>query len=108
MHALRPTNDGAWTLKFDRRALALGEPIDLAARLGDLRVPTLVVRGALSAHVAPAVLAELRAALQYGSTAEIEGAHHHVMLDAPEALAHALAEFFARAPPAPGAGLRPG
>jgi pimeloyl-ACP methyl ester carboxylesterase len=93
-HALRPTPAGTWSLKFDRRALALGQPIDLIPRLRDVDVPTLVVRGSLSPHVTPGALAALRAELRRGSTAEIEGAHHHVMLDAPRALADVLLEFF--------------
>lgn len=106
--ALRSTAAGTWTLKFDRRALALGQPIDLVPLLHDVHVPTLIVRGALSAHVTAAALTALCAALRHGSTAEIGGAHHHVMLDAPDDLAHVLVDFFdgaaqsAETPPRPG------
>ena len=92
-HALRNTPEGAWTLKFDRRALALGQPIDLIDQLKNIDVPTLIVRGALSPHVTPATLSELKAMLRHGATAEIAAAHHHVMLDAPEDLARVLADF---------------
>lgn len=94
-HALRSTTDGTWTLKFDRRALVLPQPVDLAPQLRGVQVPTLIVRGALSPHVTPSAFAELRAALRYGSTAEIAGAYHHVMLDAPDDLARVLVDFFA-------------
>jgi pimeloyl-ACP methyl ester carboxylesterase len=94
-HALRSTPDGTWTLKFDRRALALPGPVDLRAQLREIRVPTLVVRGALSPHVTPQAFADLRAALRHGSSAEIDGAYHHVMLDAPDELARVLVDFFA-------------
>jgi pimeloyl-ACP methyl ester carboxylesterase len=90
--------------------LVLGQPIDLAPRLHDISVATLIVRGTLSAHVTPAALAALCAALRHGSAAEIGGAHHHVMLDAPDDLAHVLVDFFdgaaagqgADTPPRPG------
>jgi pimeloyl-ACP methyl ester carboxylesterase len=92
-HALRIQPDGTWTLKFDRRALKLGDPIDLVAQLKDIDVPTLIVRGALSPHVAPTTLSELEAMLRQGATAEIANSHHHVMLDAPDDLARVLAIF---------------
>lgn len=94
-HALRASADGTWTLKFDRRALAIGQPIDLTERLREIDVPTLIVRGALSTHVSSRTLSELQATLRIGVTAEIAGAHHHVMLDAPDDLARALLEFLA-------------
>lgn len=92
-HALRDTGDGTWTLKFDRRALALGQAIDLIAQLKAVEVPTLIVRGALSPHVSPNMLNELHAMLRRGSVAEIAEAHHHVMLDAPDELGRVLADF---------------
>lgn len=92
-HALRATGDGTWTLKFDRRALALGQPIDLIPQLKAIDVPTLIVRGALSPHISPGMLGELHALLHRGSIVEIADAHHHVMLDAPEELGRVLADF---------------
>lgn len=92
-HALRRMADGRWTLKFDRQALALAQPVDLLAQLRDVHVPTLIVRGALSAHLSATTLAEMAAPLRRGTAVEIEGAHHHVMLDAPDALARALVDF---------------
>jgi pimeloyl-ACP methyl ester carboxylesterase len=93
-HSLRRTAEGTWTLKFDRRALVLPGPVDLGPQLRDIDVPTLIVRGALSPHVTPTAFAELHAALRHGRTAEIAGAYHHVMLDAPDDLATVLVDFF--------------
>lgn len=109
-HALRSTVEGTWTLKFDRRALALPQPVDLGAQLREIQVPTLLVRGALSTHVSADAFAELLSALRHGTTAEIAGAHHHVMLDAPDDLARVLVDFFAGVArdSRPGSAPRPG
>lgn len=96
-HALKNRGDGTWTLKFDRRALAFSEPIDLTPKLHDIVVPTLIVRGALSAQLSARSMAELASCLRNVATAEIAGAHHHVMLDAPDDLALVLTQFLDRA-----------
>jgi pimeloyl-ACP methyl ester carboxylesterase len=51
---------------------------------------------ASAAIVSPSALAEFPAANPRAVTAEIAGAHHHVMLDNPEALAEVIGTFLSR------------
>ena len=96
-HGLIQTADGTWTLKFDRRAMAGTPAQDLSPRLAAVRCPILAVRGELSEIISAAGLAEFGAANPRTVTAEIAGAHHHVMLDQPEALAAVVRDFLERA-----------
>ena len=92
-HAMRQTADGAYTLKFDRRALSGAPAQDLTPALRSVRCPILAVRGSESQIVSRAALAEFSAANPRVRTAEIAGAHHHVMLDQPAELARTMREF---------------
>jgi pimeloyl-ACP methyl ester carboxylesterase len=92
-HGMRRDADGAWTLKFDRRAVA-GTPVrDFSPALAAVRCPVLAVRGADSEVVPQVGLAEFRAANSRIVTASIAHAHHHVMLDQPAALAQVIGAF---------------
>jgi pimeloyl-ACP methyl ester carboxylesterase len=92
-HAIRQVDGGTWTLKFDRRAMVNTNPVDLSAALGGVACPVLVVRGSNSTIMSHAALEEFSAAAPHASIVEIEGAHHHVMLDRPELLASAVRSF---------------
>ena len=94
-HGLTQTADGTWTLKFDRRAMAGTPAQDLSPHLAAVRCPILAVRGELSEIVSPAGLLEFGAANPRIATAELAGAHHHVMLDQPAALAEVISNFLA-------------
>jgi pimeloyl-ACP methyl ester carboxylesterase len=91
-HGLIQKPDGTWTLKFDRRAMAGTPPQDFSPALALVRCPLLAIRGERSEIVTTAGLAEFRAANPRAVTAEIAGAHHHIMLDQPEALAGVIAD----------------
>jgi pimeloyl-ACP methyl ester carboxylesterase len=95
-HGMTRTPDGMWTLKFDRRALSGTAPQDLSPALAATRCPILAVRGEHSDVVSAAAMAEFPAANPRAVTAEVAGAHHHVMLDRPEALAHVIGQFLDR------------
>ena len=92
-HAMRQTASGAYTLKFDRRALSGAPAQDLTPALRSVRCPILAVRGAESQVVSQAALAEFSAANPRTQSAEIAGAHHHVMLDRPAELARVMRQF---------------
>jgi pimeloyl-ACP methyl ester carboxylesterase len=89
-HGVRRRADGTWTLKFDRHSMASVPPQDLTPGLAVAAGPVLAIRGEHSTIVSPAALEEYRAARPDAELVEIAGAHHHVMLDQPEALAAAL------------------
>ena len=109
-HGLRARDDGRLVPKLDpamlkrrrgfdpakdRDAWAERESAFLWKVLRELRNPTLVVRGAESPVLARETAERMRdEALRRGKLVEIPRAAHAVMLDNPEALAIALADFF--------------
>ncbi len=94
--SVRPSGEG-FSWKFDWRALGVTlEPI--WPLLAAVSAPALIVRGGLSTLMSPEEAARAAAGLPRGRAVEIPGAHHHVPLDAPEALAGALADFAASLP----------
>jgi pimeloyl-ACP methyl ester carboxylesterase len=94
--AVRQQEDGTWTLKFDRRAMVNTQISDLTTELQTLRCPLLVVRGAESKLIPASVLDDFAAAAPHAECAAIPGAHHHVMLDQPRALATVMRDFLLR------------
>jgi pimeloyl-ACP methyl ester carboxylesterase len=95
---------GPWVSKTARAAYRLGPAWDLAAALAGVRAPTLFVRGSESEVVPRAAFLAL--ATRFGvACEEIEGAAHHLPLDAPAHVA-ALAERFARGLPSRRSGSR--
>jgi pimeloyl-ACP methyl ester carboxylesterase len=97
--AVRQQEDGTWTLKFDRRAMVNTKPSDLTEELQSLRCPIFVVRGAESTLIPTSVLDDFITAAPHAECDAIAGAHHHVMLDQPRALASALRGFLLRERP---------
>jgi esterase len=93
---LRPCPNGSFTLKFDRTAFAQYGGLDVSHGIASLSCSTLFVRGGESTFVTAATMEDMAAQCPHGETAEIAGAHHHVMLDRPEALAACLGEFLQR------------
>jgi pimeloyl-ACP methyl ester carboxylesterase len=65
-----------------------------------LRCPILFVHGQKSRPLSHSDIAEIRAAVPNAKIAVIPNAHHHVMLDQPEALATVIGEFVKSRPPA--------
>ena len=86
-----------WTWKFDWRCLSLPIP-PVWPQLPEIRVPTLMVRGELSAIIGPEDFARVTREVAGARGVTIPGAHHHVPLDAPAELAAAVAEFAAALP----------
>jgi pimeloyl-ACP methyl ester carboxylesterase len=67
--------------------------LDIRETVAQIRIPTLVVCGALDKMTPPALSAFLRNGIAGARLALIEGAGHFVMLENPEAFNSALAEF---------------
>jgi pimeloyl-ACP methyl ester carboxylesterase len=83
--AMEPV-DGGWRFRWDRRVLAT-EPVDPFAFLGDVRCRAEVLAGSES-EVMPLDSARRFAEALPGAAVEvIDGAGHHVELDAPELVA---------------------
>ena len=89
MRTFRCENDGGWRLDYDpgiARALQeIGPAPDLWAAWRSLgAIPTLVIRGALSDLLTPAIIEEMRAARPGFAYAETPMVGHAPMLDEPE------------------------
>ena len=81
--------EGGWRFRWDRRALAT-EPVDPFAFLGRVRCDVQVIAGAESQVMPPRSARHFAEAIP-GATVEIvEGASHHVELDAPELVAERI------------------
>ena len=99
-HNLRVLPDGHLTWKTDRR-----QPLDrsrmtdwledLQNRLGDIRCPTLILRGAESQLFLDEHAARFAAALPRARWTRIEGAGHTIQGDAPGALVREIRQFLA-------------
>ncbi|MGH7787349.1 MAG: alpha/beta fold hydrolase [Candidatus Binatia bacterium] len=96
-HGIVERDDGTWTFRFDRRAMASTPMQDFSPILAALTCPILAVRAGLSPIVSASALAEYAGANPRTELAEIADAHHHVMLDQPAALAALLRRFLATA-----------
>jgi pimeloyl-ACP methyl ester carboxylesterase len=104
-HSLRQLPDGRWTWKRDQRHLddryfaeALKELRSLLPVVGDIRCPTLVVRGengVLGAEDADNFCSRL----PHGRAVTVEGAGHNIQSDNPAGLVAALRPFLAETTP---------
>jgi pimeloyl-ACP methyl ester carboxylesterase len=77
---------GGWRFRWDRRVLAT-EPVDPFAFLGRVRCPTHVIAGSKSDVMPPDKAQRFAEAIPGGTVEIVDGAGHHVELDAPELLA---------------------
>ncbi len=85
-------SDGGWTWRFDRRIFeCVPEDDGTNELIAQIRCPVVAVQGALSDIAHPGLVADFAARL--GRTVPlvtIPGAHHHVTLDSPDAVADVL------------------
>jgi pimeloyl-ACP methyl ester carboxylesterase len=106
LHNARELPDGRYSWRYDpvRRWRAGGGAPDFASlwsEVSALRVPVLLVRGALSGVVGDEDVAEFRRRQPGLRVATVEGAGHSVQGDRPLALAALLRELLSAPPPAP-------
>jgi pimeloyl-ACP methyl ester carboxylesterase len=101
LHNARPREDGRWVWRYDRlsrlRSAAVSrDDLGLGVFWDDverLRVPLLLVRGALSGVVDDADVAELRSRKPDAEVVVVAGAGHSVQGDRPVELARSIARF---------------
>jgi len=87
------TDDGRYTLKFDRECFFGSDGIEVLDAIGAAQVPLMLIRGGLS-RIMTAEGAQR--ALESNRLARLEvigGAHHHLLLERPAALAELLVRF---------------
>lgn len=96
-HAVHERTPGDWVLRFDRAVLQLeGTRVaDLTGLLGDIRCPTLIMRGERSSVLEAAKCAAMAAAL-VNCRVEVFPGGHHFLLAHPERVAAALRDFLVK------------
>ena len=98
----REFEDGQWRNKFDRNVYAQRHPIDGYAywtKVGDAKIPSLVIAGGNSNRITPEVRQKLFAAHPEITVATVASAGHHVTLDNPSGYVDALTAYLqARGP----------
>jgi pimeloyl-ACP methyl ester carboxylesterase len=98
-HGLRRRPDGKWVYKFDPAILAFeaAESLEtLWGRLGAVRCPTLLVRGAESPLLARETAERFARELPAAELAEVPGAGHSVMGDNPQGFLAVVKPFLER------------
>ena len=94
--SLARTADGRWTLKFDRESFFGGDGINAMEVIRQIRLPTLLLRAEMSRIMTAEAAASAREANHMVELVTIPAAHHHVLLEKPDAVATAVREFIAR------------
>ncbi len=96
--AARPRPDGtvelAYAPEWEARVYEVG-PLEVLPRLGRLRPPLLVLRGARSDAFDPSALAVIRRRLPSAAVHEVPGAGHLLPLEQPAAVGQLINEFLA-------------
>lgn len=96
---LMRTSEGDWTYRYDRalrdpkRSRPRPAPDESWRAATQIEVPTLLVRGAESDILDPAVAKRLAEAIPHAQLIEIADSGHSIPLDAPDALLRALQKF---------------
>jgi pimeloyl-ACP methyl ester carboxylesterase len=101
LHNARAREDGRWVWRYDRQsrvrsAIGSGDDLGFGAHWDDvetLRIPLLLVRGALSGVVDDADVAELRRRKPDAEVVRVPNAGHSVQGDQPLALARIIERF---------------
>jgi pimeloyl-ACP methyl ester carboxylesterase len=91
--SLMPANSGGYTLKFDRESFFGGDGLPVMETIRALTLPTLLVRAEKSRIMTQASSEEAAASNPHTRLMVIAGAHHHVILEKPAAVARVIAEF---------------
>jgi esterase len=91
--------DGGFATRFDPACYGVRRPVDAWPLLPRITAPTLILRGARS-PILPRDMAErMQAAIPDAALGEVPDAHHHLVLDRPDAVARSLSGFLDRACP---------
>jgi len=92
-HSLGRTEDGRYTMKFDRESFFGGDGIEVLAAIRSARVPLLLIRGGLSKIMTAEGAHRALESNPFARLQVIAGAHHHLPLERPDALAEMIVRF---------------
>jgi esterase len=84
---------GRFVYRFDPATNGLRHPVDAWSLLQRITAPTLIVRGEHSPVLPRPMAEEMVGRIARASWEEIEGAHHHLVLDRPAAFSAVLDRF---------------
>lgn len=93
--SLARTEEGRWTLKFDRESFLGGDGLAVLDTIKEIRIPTMLIRAERSRIMTAEGTESARAANPRVRGVTIPDAHHHVLLEKPDAVARAIEEFAA-------------
>ena len=93
--SLARTDDGRWTLKFDRESFLGGDGLAVLDTIKEIRIPLMLVRAERSRIMTAEALESARVANPLVRVLTIPDAHHHVILEKPDAVARVIEDFAA-------------
>ncbi len=93
--SLARTDEGRWTLKFDRESFLGGDRLAVLETIKAIRIPTMLVRAEHSRIMTAEGAEHARASNPQAQLVTIADAHHHVILEKAEAVARVIEEFAA-------------
>jgi pimeloyl-ACP methyl ester carboxylesterase len=93
--SLARTDEGRWTLKFDRECFFGGDGMVVLDVIKEITIPMMLVRAGHSRIMTAEGAEHARAANPKVRVVTIADAHHHVILERPEAVARLIEEFAA-------------
>lgn len=95
LHSLARTEEGRWTMKFDRESFFGGDGLDALEALAAIRMPTLLVRAEHSRIMTADAAEQARGINPLARLITIAHSHHHVILEDPATVASTIEEFAA-------------
>jgi pimeloyl-ACP methyl ester carboxylesterase len=93
--SLARTDDGRWTLKFDRESFLGGDGLAVLDTIKEIRIPLMLVRAERSRIMTAEGMETARIANPQVRVLTIPDAHHHVILEKPDAAARVIEDFAA-------------
>jgi pimeloyl-ACP methyl ester carboxylesterase len=93
--SLARTEEGRWTLKFDRECFFGGDGMVVLDTIRQISIPMMLVRGGHSRIMTAEGAEHARAVNPNVRVVTIADAHHHVILERPEEVARLIEQFAA-------------
>ena len=91
--SLERTMDDRYTLKFDRESFFGSDGLDVPDAIRRVRIPLLLVRAEMSRIMTAEAASQAAESNPLAHLVTIPSAHHHVLLERPDLLAHAIRDF---------------
>jgi pimeloyl-ACP methyl ester carboxylesterase len=91
--SLKRTVDGRYTMKFDRETFFGSDGLNVSAAICGVQVPLLLIRAEMSRIMSAEAAANATASNPLAHLVTIPQVHHHVLLERPDLLAHAIRDF---------------